>query len=152
VRTLRVLIVLVVWLVLSSPGFAQVRTVPSSHDPAYDQTIGVSFSAGPFLDKDAGFWGVAADWGKRLGDRWSGAASLAFDRENDRSGAEKKVTDTLRCRDRELAAVLVDPHHGAVEGVRERRPPGSHVEVRGRGLGDGNRGRNRVSGSLSHRP
>ena len=83
--------------VLASASVAspQVRSVPASRLPQYANTVGFGASYGPFLDRDADFWGLAVDYGRRLGGAWSVGTSLAVDRETDRSSEALRRTDTL---------------------------------------------------------
>ena len=63
----------ILWLTPAT--FAQITSIPVSTLPQYPNTVGFGVSYGPFLDRDADFWGLAVDYGRRLQDGWSIGAS-----------------------------------------------------------------------------
>ena len=81
--------------IFATAASARIRATPRSPDQSFENSIGVGASYGPFLDRDADFWGVAVDYGRLLGGKWATGASLAFDRESDRSATSTKTTDTF---------------------------------------------------------
>jgi hypothetical protein len=72
---------------------AQIRGVPASKLPEYNNTVGVGVSYGPFIGRDATFWGLAVDYTRRLPHGFSVAASLAYDTDTERfeDGSKKHI-------------------------------------------------------------
>ena len=60
------------------------RPLPAA---GYANSVGFGPSYGRQLDRDAWFWGLSLDYGRRLGDRWAGNAALTWDREHKETGA-----------------------------------------------------------------
>ncbi len=64
--------------------------------PGYKNTFGAATSTGFFLNKDAYFWGLGADYSRLIGERWVINLSMAFDQEIARSDASgTTVVNTL---------------------------------------------------------
>lgn len=83
-------------LLAASHVSAQIVGVPKPVDAQYRNSLGFGASVGPFLDKDAYFWGLAVDYGRFVSGPWSVAASFAFDRETQTvSNGGRKKTDSL---------------------------------------------------------
>jgi hypothetical protein len=78
---------------LTPSASAQIVSIPPSKLPQYSNTIGLGVSYGPFIGRDATFWGLAIDYTRRLKRGWSVAASLAYDKETERSedGSRKQI-------------------------------------------------------------
>jgi hypothetical protein len=89
------LLILLLISAVASEASARIRATPRSPDARFENSIGVGASYGPFLERDADFWGLAVDYGRILAGKWAAGASLAFDRESDRSVASTKTTDTF---------------------------------------------------------
>jgi hypothetical protein len=72
---------------------AQIRSTPPSKFPEFNNAIGMGISYGPFIGRDATFWGLAVDYTRRLPHGWSVAASLAYDMDTERfeDGSTKKI-------------------------------------------------------------
>jgi hypothetical protein len=49
--------------------------------PGYKNTLGAAISTGFFLNKDAYFWGLGADYSRLIGERYVINISMAFDQE-----------------------------------------------------------------------
>lgn len=80
----------------ASPLEAQILGIPKSPVSDLRNTIGFGASVGPFIGRDAYFWGLAVDYGRRVNGPWSVAASLAFDRDTETlDDGSKKVVDAL---------------------------------------------------------
>jgi hypothetical protein len=77
----------------ATPASAQIVAIPPSKIPQYDNTIGFGISYGPFIGRDATFYGLAVDYTRRLPHGRSVAASLAYDKETERfeDGSKKQI-------------------------------------------------------------
>jgi hypothetical protein len=77
----------------ASPVLGQIIGIPKPKFPQYRNSIGFGTSVGPFIGRDAYFWGLAVDFGRNLTGPWSVAASFAFDRdiETPTEGGTKRV-------------------------------------------------------------
>ena len=91
----RGLAIAAVLLSVAPHALAQVRPTPPSQLSQYKNTVGGGISYGPFLDRDASFWGLGVDYGRQLPGRWSIGSNLSFDRETDDSSGTRKSSDTL---------------------------------------------------------
>ena len=80
---------------LAPHASAQLSATPIPVDSTMKNSVGLGASYGVFLERDADFWGLAVDYGRVIGSRWAGGASLGFDQETDHSRAEEQSTDTL---------------------------------------------------------
>ena len=102
---------------------AQIVSLPPSRDPQFHNAIGIAGSVGPFIGRDAHFWGLAIDYTRRLQHGWSIGGSIAWDEDRERlQDGSRKVVHAFN------AVVTVNysfqhlhRHHRAVEGVRQRR-------------------------------
>ena len=69
-------------LFFSLPAICQISGAPPVK-PGYSNATSLGLSTGRINGRDAEFWGWAIDYSKKLGGRWSTAASIMWDRETE---------------------------------------------------------------------
>ncbi len=81
-------------LILTNNANAQFGGVVVSRDPEHKSTAGFSLNAGPFLQRDAYFLGIALDYSQLIDGPWSFGTSLAYDSEKDKSKIPEEITES----------------------------------------------------------
>ena len=75
----------------ASGAAAQIRAPAINRDAVFNHSIGVGVSVGSPYERDAWFWGLAADYTRLIAPPWSVSASLTYDRESNTTGGQTEL-------------------------------------------------------------